>query len=132
MSSGLDDRQIDALRGQLEARREELRTEIRTELAESEDEHYAELAGSVHDTGEESLADLLSDVNLAVIDNHVREVREIELALSRVREGSYGVCDECGGDIAVERLQAYPTATRCIDCQRKIEASYAGPGHSSL
>lgn len=132
MGGGFTDRQIESLRKQLEARREELREEIRRELQESEDEHYAELAGTVHDTGEESIADLLNDVNLAVIDNHVREVREIELALNRVRDGSYGICEDCGEDIALERLEAYPTATRCIQCQRKHEANYAGPGHSSL
>lgn len=132
MSNGLTDSQLNSLREQLEARREELREEIRRELEDSEDETYAALAGNVHDTGEESIADVLNDVNLAVIDNHVREVREIELALHRVREGSYGMCEDCAQDIAFERLRAYPTAIRCIACQRKHEASYAGSGHSSL
>ena len=132
MSSGLTGSQLDRLREQLEGRREALRGEIRRELEESEVESYAELAGNVHDSGEESIADVLRDVNLAVIDNHVREVREVELALQRAREGSYGVCEDCGLDIAFERLEAYPTAIRCIECQRKHEANFGGPGHSSL
>ncbi len=41
----------------------------------------------------------------------------IEDALTRFDEGSYGICDECGEDIALARLKAQPTATLCVHCQ---------------
>ena len=44
------------------------------------------------------------------------EVRRIEAALQRIAEDEYGWCLRCGGDIAVPRLEADPTATLCIDC----------------
>jgi DnaK suppressor protein len=49
------------------------------------------------------------------------ELRAIEEALERMREGHYGLCEECGQTISTERLQALPYATMCIDCQRAQE-----------
>jgi DnaK suppressor protein len=48
-------------------------------------------------------------------------VLEIQEALGRIRNGSFGICDECGSDIELERLKAHPTATLCLDCKRKLE-----------
>src|SRR5262249_21885503 len=43
------------------------------------------------------------------------------LALQRLRAGTYGICDECGGPIATERLRALPSATTCLACQTRRE-----------
>jgi RNA polymerase-binding protein DksA len=47
-----------------------------------------------------------------------RELASIHAALARMDAGSYGVCVECGEVIALERLRAVPTATRCVGCAR--------------
>jgi DnaK suppressor protein len=44
------------------------------------------------------------------------QLREIDAALGRLAEGTYGVCASCGRQIAAERLSARPAATACIDC----------------
>lgn len=49
-----------------------------------------------------------------------RQVR-IRLALQRIEDGSYGTCEDCGGSIGFERLEAIPEATHCIDCQKSKE-----------
>jgi len=100
-----------------------LRAEIRTALLRSDSEAYSQLAGQVHDIEEEALADLLVDVNLADISREVAEVRDIDTALRRILTGSYGVCVQCGAAIAEKRLQAYPTAKRCLECQLAYERS---------
>ena len=46
----------------------------------------------------------------------VQEIRQIQGALKRIAKGTYGVCAICGEDIDPTRLQALPTATRCISC----------------
>ena len=46
---------------------------------------------------------------------------ELQVALRRIREGGYGVCEECGEDIAVQRLRAAPAARHCIACARAAE-----------
>ena len=56
------------------------------------------------------------DVELALGDEANAELAEIEQALQRLLAGRYGVCIQCGGAVGVERLDAYPAATRCIAC----------------
>lgn len=104
----------------------ELRDETRNTLLRSAGERYADIAGRVSDLEDQSLADLLVDVNLAEITRDVQEIRGIERALKRISLGTYGVCVSCGQPIERERLEAYPTANRCAACQRAYEHEHAG------
>ena len=130
--SNLSAQQIKEFKQRLEERSSQLREEIHQELLKYDDEQYLELAGKVHDNEEESVADLLVDLNLADIDRHVHEIRTVESALLRIDNGTYGLCSECNGPIAVERLQVYPAAQRCYACQAVYEQRFAQPGHPSL
>ena len=130
--ASLTQAQIAGLQRRLQQRRTELRAEIREELLAADDMRYADLAGRVHDSGDESVADLLADLDVARIDRQVTEIRGIEAALRRIDMGVYGVCRECDGDIAFERLQSQPAAERCVACQEQHERSYAHEGMPSL
>ncbi len=123
MAAQLSNSQLASLQKQLRERFGTLKQTIRQELLSAKNERYAELAGRVHDSGDESVADLLADVNLAVIDQHVREIQDVERAFLRVADGSYGICIDCESDIGYGRLHAYPTAKRCRDCQVRYEKS---------
>lgn len=50
-----------------------------------------------------------------------RELTHIELALQRMNTGKFGICEACGTDIPMARLNALPYATYCIKCQRELE-----------
>jgi RNA polymerase-binding transcription factor DksA len=127
----LTDKQRKELKQQLKDRYFELREEIRQELLRSDDQHFIDLAGLVHDIEEESVADLLVDLDLTLVDMHVEEIRQIDAALIRLAEGNYDLCVNCSGDIPVERLKACPTAKRCTPCQAAYEHSHLGPeGHT--
>jgi len=130
--SELSAQQRQQFKQRLEERFRQLREEIGQELLNSEDPYYQQLAGTVHDTEEESVADLLLDLNLADIDRHVQEIRQVEVALNRIESGSYGVCTDCGVPIDSKRLEASPAAPRCIECQTLYEQRYTQPGHPSL
>ncbi len=52
-----------------------------------------------------------------------RHLNEIDRALDKIEDGSYGNCDECGGEISIDRLKAIPNASFCISCQEKREKS---------
>ncbi|WP_455235049.1 TraR/DksA family transcriptional regulator [Thiogranum longum] len=121
----LTEKQIGDLKNTLNERFFEVLEQIRQELLASDNERYIELAGQVHDREEESVADVLVDVQLASIDRHVQEVRDIDAALSRIAVGSYGVCVDCENAIALDRLSVYPTAKRCRPCQAEYEARQA-------
>lgn len=131
MTSGLDKRTLQELREALEERQAVVGTEIRRELAESQTRRYADLAG-VGDLEDHALADLLIDENLAEIHHYIREFRAIDAALARMERGEYGICVDCDGPIAVDRLRVYPTAVRCIDCQDLFERTHGGEGHPTL
>ncbi|MBF6647365.1 MULTISPECIES: TraR/DksA family transcriptional regulator [unclassified Methylobacter] len=121
----LSEFQVNNFKRQLKSRYMELRNEIREELLSYDNQQYRELAGAVHDSGDESVADLLVDINLASIDRHVHEINDIDAALMRIAEGHYGICIECDSPIAFKRLLVYPAAKRCIVCQTLYERTYA-------
>ena len=106
--------QLSELKQTLAHRRQALREDIRRELLASDEASYSDLAGRVHDSGEESVADLLADLNITKIDRQVQELRRVEAALRRMDTGTYGERDECGCEIGYERLRSYPTAGRCV------------------
>ena len=60
-----------------------------------------------------------------------RELRHVEQALERIREGEYGVCERCSLKIPVARLNALPYATSCIECQREMEREAEAGGYSA-
>lgn len=119
--SHLSEEQLAELKQTLEVQRRQLRQDIRDELLRTDEEQYGELAGQVHDTGDESVADLLADINTAVIGQSIKALREVEAAQERIREGYYGRCEDCEVEIPFERLKAYPAARRCIQDQERYE-----------
>lgn len=119
--TSLTQQDIQALQSRLEQRRAELRHDLHDKLLQSGDKTFTELAGRVHDAGDESIASMLIDLTTSEIEREVQEVQDIEAALARIRGGDYGVCMDCGEQIAPARLQAYPIAKRCRDCQSRHE-----------
>lgn len=120
----LNRREIIELASAIEERREALAVEIRREVARARGETFAEVAGSVHDTGDEALADLVGDLDNAEVTRDLAELRELDSARARIADGTYGVCADCGADIPLARLRAQPAALRCIACQERHEKTY--------
>lgn len=121
----LTDIQIADLNARLTQRRRELIEEVREILIQSDEQHHKDLAGSVGDVGDEAVADMLVDIDTALVDRHVVELRDIEAALQRMRNGNFGICIDCGAATGYERLAAYPTAKRCIRCQQRHEITHS-------
>ena len=125
--------QLARLDAELTSRYEALLEEVRDELETSENQQYVELIGRTPaDTGDESVGDILADLNLGIIDRHIQEIRDIEAARVRRKDGGLGTCIDCGSDIDFERLLAYPTAKRCFACQQQREKTYAHAGTPKL
>ena len=128
----LDHEQSRELRRLLDQRRGELVREIREDLARVRGESFREVAGPGADPGDQSVFDLITDLNQADARRDVGELREIEAARGRFDDGHYGECVDCGQDIGYARLKASPAALRCILCQTRFEKTYAGPGRTTL
>ena len=114
------------LKAALDRRYKELLAMVREELRSTDQPSLLALADRITDIGIESVADLLSEARAVSVDHHVQELRAIEAARLRVRQGRYGECVECGTDIAFDRLRALPTAERCITCQQEHDQAYGG------
>ncbi len=132
MTIQLTNHQINEFKTKLNDRFMALRQEISAELLSFDQERYGDLAGRVHDTGDEALADLLVDIELASVDRHIQEIRDIDAALMRIAEGGYGECRDCQEPIAVERLEAYPCAQRCVACQEAHDRNFAHGAQPNL
>ncbi len=124
MEPVLSDQQLNEFKRILKQRYQQLRKEISEELRRTDEERYIELAGRVHDPEEEAVADLLVDLNLAAIDRHIQELRQIDAALIRIAKLEYGRCGDCEQPIGLERLGANPVAERCLPCQEKFEKTH--------
>lgn len=83
--------------------------------------------GDVVDAALDAAQDEISS-QLAEVES--RELANIERALVRIRNGSYGECEICGDRIPLARLNALPYATCCIDCQRAAETSGGANGQA--
>ncbi len=63
------------------------------------------------------------DMAVQSLSRRTRLLRDVNAALARIREGSYGECLECDGPIGERRLRAVPQARHCIACQERMEGS---------
>ena len=123
---------IEILKRRIARRHAELLEETREDVERARQETYGALAGPVTDSGDRATADLLADLGQAEISRDLRELQELEAALARIDEGTFGKCIECGAEIAFKRLAVYPVATRCAGCQSLHERTYSHPGGSQL
>jgi len=131
--AALTQSQIDQLTKKLNENNQALLREVRNELENSGDQHRIDLLNNEPgDIGDESMANALADFNVARLDRQIQGMRDIEAAFQRIKDGVYGVCIECGDDVGFARLQAYPTAKRCIVCQEKREREYVQEGHPKM
>ena len=122
----------EALRERLTTRRQVLRAEVAEQLANSDDPRVAGLVNALAATEDWVLADILTDLDIAMVKHDTAELQEVDAALSSIAEGSYGTCRDCGEPVGWPRLNANPTALRCIACQAAYERSHGKPGPPML
>ena len=128
----LTQQQTQKLHTTIEQRHQALLSELREDVERVRRDRHEELAGTATDAGDESVATLIADLDHAEIGRDLSELRGLEAARTRLADGSYGICADCGGDIGFERLQANPAAVRCIACQTLHEKLYGSASGSSL
>lgn len=80
------------------------------------------------DIGDMGMMDLLADTGLAVSNILREKLSRMEEAVRKLEEGTYGICEDCGEDIPVDRLHVEPFAVCCVRCQEKREGPSYPPG----
>jgi DnaK suppressor protein len=116
----------------LRGRADQLRSEIRETLDRSSGETHVAISEPARDLEDDSFSNLIVDVNLSEVDRDADELRRIDSALLRLNDGSYGLCADCDRAIPVARLEAEPTALRCVHCQELFEKTHASQSTPTL
>jgi DnaK suppressor protein len=99
---------------------EDRRREIQDKLRSLRDTLPVE-AATVKDAEEQSVDDFVQEMDFAIMEMKAESLGKIDEAIRRLEAGAYGVCAECGGEIAEARLKALPFATLCVACQEQEE-----------
>ena len=100
-------------RAALVTERDRLRAEVAEGIVAPEPMTYGSQAAAASQVFEQQR-------DLALRDRNDRQLAEVEAAIARLDDGTYGTCIRCGRPIAPERLAALPWAAHCIDCQRIV------------
>ena len=95
---------------------------LRDEHPGSLDDEVEEVAATNDHLAETATATLGREIDYTLGDNAEQVLFEIDGALKRIDEGTYGTCVTCGEQIPRERLDANPWASLCIDCKRRAES----------
>ena len=122
---GLSRDQLDTLDGLLRGRAEALRVFIAAARRAPEG-RYAEITGAVHTLSDESFAELTAALSQMNYRKATDELREVDAAMARLRDGSYGICADCGQRISYARLHVAPESRRCAACQASAEDRRGG------
>ena len=110
----------DELKWTLIERQREILSEVQGKIRDVRSEH-SEKDHAVLDLGETSEVAIQKDIEFALIQMKAETLNKINEALSRLEDGTYGHCFECGEEIAQPRLRALPFAVRCKDCEEARE-----------
>jgi DnaK suppressor protein len=99
-------------------RRAELRKRIGGALhdlrANKASDSTGDSADLAFDTGSEEVSTQLAELE-------ARELNQVERALAKLKQGTYGLCEGCQKRIPISRLNALPFSTTCVECQREME-----------
>ena len=111
------------LRRILDERRREIMSAVQEKIRDVRTEGTGTQVQGVLDAAESSGVDIQEDIEFALIQMKAETLNKIEEALSRLEDGTYGYCFECGEEISEKRLRALPFAVRCKDCEEAREVA---------
>ena len=106
----------------LQSQRKQLLGEIREKIAATDE--GPDFPNQLKIGDNDGLPDAAAEMNDAIVVRESQELQEIEAALARIGDGSFGSCSDCGDAIGAARLRAYPAVKRCLHCQEKYERTH--------
>jgi len=109
------------LRKMLQERKKKLLTDLHDQLFEKLGNEYRGEFERAMDSGDVSFVDLLQSVGVKIVDIRQEELIKMDAAERKLKDGTYGICEECGKEISEERLAAVPYAVRCREDEERYE-----------
>ncbi len=100
-------------------------TDWKADLEEGQTESVHQMHGqettAFPDIADQAAAETDLNFDIRIKSRELKLIHKIDETLHRLREGNFGICENCGGDISIKRLQARPVTTLCIDCKNEQE-----------
>ena len=85
--------------------------------------------GNIPDPNDRATVESDRSFELRLRSRERKLLDKIDAAIARIKEGTYGICEECGAEIRLKRLEARPVATFCINCKMLQEQHEKAQGH---
>ena len=98
-----------------------LRQDLLSEAEQTLNSKISTEKESFPDPTDQAVAELDNNFLLKLRGREQKLLKKIDEAISRIDGGTYGVCEECGGQISVKRLEAIPWTACCLECQNSVE-----------
>jgi len=114
---GLDKRTLTRFKKILLKEREDIIGEVK-QISESSKEMGQD---GIQDIGDEAANIYNKQILLSLSENERVRLQEVDEALDRIANGTYGTCEECGGPISLKRLEVRPVAKYCVPCLMNLE-----------
>ncbi len=109
------------LRKMLQERKRKIMQDLHEQVFEKLGSEYRSEFERAMDSGDVSFVDLLQSVGIKLVDIRQEELIKMDEAERKLKEGTYGICEECGREISEERLAAMPYAVRCLEDEERFE-----------
>jgi DnaK suppressor protein len=114
---GVDKRTLTRFKKILLKEREDIIGEVK-QISESSKEMGQD---GIQDIGDEAANIYNKQILLSLSENERVRLQEVDEALDRIANGTYGTCEECGGPISLKRLEVRPVAKYCVPCLMNLE-----------
>ena len=111
----------EALRDILLKKKQEVTRHLEEQMGHQLNTDVQQRIDHVLDSGDQATMDIAEDLDLSLLEMRNKNLKAINDALQRLKEGTYGICEECGGEIPEKRLLVMPFTSLCIVCQGKQE-----------
>lgn len=108
----MDREQLELFRAQLLQKKQEILTDAGKTMSEMTDQ-----TTNVPDPNDRATLESGRSFELRIRDRERKLVAKIDEAIARIEDGTYGICEDCGEEIGMKRLEARPVTTLCIDCK---------------
>ncbi len=117
MEKGIDKKTLARFKSILLKEREQIVGEVKQTYESSQEVGQ----DGIQDIGDEAANIYNKQILLSLNESERMRLREVDEALDRIENGTYGICEECGGPIGIKRLEARPVAKYCVPCLTKLE-----------
>jgi len=93
--------------------------ELEEKLASMAKEKFSD--NQVQDPGDQAISSTMESLRMSFQSTEIKEYNRIVRALEKIRDGSYGICVDCGNPVSEKRLKSFPNSERCLICQEEHE-----------